>query len=91
MEQVGIRELRQHLSVYLRRVAKGEALTVTEHGRAVAGLGPLPADGHPLADLLAAGKARPAQRPLSTLAVPRPGDGQPLSEVLQVMRDEDDR
>jgi prevent-host-death family protein len=31
---VGVRELRQNLSIYLARVKKGRALTVTEHGRA---------------------------------------------------------
>lgn len=41
--KVGVRELRQNLSVYLARVKKGQALTVTEHGRAVAELRPLPA------------------------------------------------
>ena len=30
---VGVRELRQNLSIYLDRVKKGEALTVTEHGK----------------------------------------------------------
>lgn len=39
-EQVGIRELRQNLSVYLRRVAEGETLEVTERGRPVARLAP---------------------------------------------------
>ena len=37
---VGVRELRQNLSVYLRRVAAGERLTVTERGRPVAVLAP---------------------------------------------------
>lgn len=37
-EQVGVRELRQNLSVYLRRVAEGETLEVTERGRPVARL-----------------------------------------------------
>jgi prevent-host-death family protein len=38
--RVGVRELRQNLSVYLRRVADGETLQVTEHGRPVAILAP---------------------------------------------------
>jgi prevent-host-death family protein len=42
MNRVGVRELRQNLSVYLRRVRRGEALLVTEHGRPVAALQPLP-------------------------------------------------
>lgn len=43
---MGVRELRQNLSVYLRRVQRGESLVVTEHGRPVARLAPLlPAAG----------------------------------------------
>jgi prevent-host-death family protein len=30
--RVGVRELRQNLSKYLRRVERGERLEVTEHG-----------------------------------------------------------
>ena len=33
--RVGVRELRQNLSVYLRRVKDGESLEVTEQGRPV--------------------------------------------------------
>jgi prevent-host-death family protein len=40
-EEVGIRELRQNLSVYLRRVAQGERFIVTDHNRPVASLGPV--------------------------------------------------
>ena len=36
MERVGVRELRQNLSVYLRRVGAGQTLEVTERGRPVA-------------------------------------------------------
>jgi prevent-host-death family protein len=35
---VGVRELRDHLSVYLERVKAGEVFTVTEHGRPIAKL-----------------------------------------------------
>ena len=38
--RVGVRELRQNLSVYLRRVETGEVFEVTERGRPVATLGP---------------------------------------------------
>jgi prevent-host-death family protein len=40
-DTVGVRELRQNLSVYLRRVASGETFRVTERGRTVAALVPL--------------------------------------------------
>jgi prevent-host-death family protein len=41
MANVGVRELRQNLSKYLRRVKNGESLTVTERGREVARVVPL--------------------------------------------------
>jgi prevent-host-death family protein len=93
MESVGVRELRQNLSVYLRRVARGEALRVTERGRAVAVLGPLPPEDHPLADLIVAGKVTLATDRLADLPPPlqlEPGTPT-LSEVLEQLRDEDDR
>ena len=37
---VGVRDLKAHLSEYLRRVQAGERLTVTDRGRAVALLAP---------------------------------------------------
>ncbi len=40
--EVGVRELRQNLSVYLARIARGETLEVTDRGQAVAILAPLP-------------------------------------------------
>lgn len=39
--QVGVRELRNHLSAYLARVAEGEDLVVTDRGHPVARLAPL--------------------------------------------------
>lgn len=39
---VGVRELRQNLSQYLRRVEKGETLEVQERGKPIAILAPLP-------------------------------------------------
>ncbi len=41
IDAVGVRELRQNLSVYLVRVAAGESLTVTDHGQPVALLTPI--------------------------------------------------
>lgn len=36
MEQVGVRELKNRLSEYLRRVDRGEVIVVTDRGRPVA-------------------------------------------------------
>ena len=41
-KQVGVRELRHHLSQYLKRVTAGERFEVTERNQAVAILVPLP-------------------------------------------------
>jgi prevent-host-death family protein len=42
MADVGVRELKQHLSEYLERAERGELLRVTDRGRPKALLGPLP-------------------------------------------------
>ena len=42
MADVGIRELKQHLSEYLARAEQGEVLRVTDRGRPKAVLGPVP-------------------------------------------------
>lgn len=38
---VGIRELKQHASAVLRRVARGESIEVTDHGHPIARIVPL--------------------------------------------------
>lgn len=59
-DRVGVRELRQNLSVYLDRVKEGETLEVTEHGHAVALLTPLPRTTASTLDrLIAEGKVTP--------------------------------
>ncbi|MGI8631780.1 MAG: type II toxin-antitoxin system Phd/YefM family antitoxin [Solirubrobacterales bacterium] len=90
VDQVGIRELRQNLSVHLRRVKDGEALEVTEHGRPVAVLGPLPTDVGPRERLLASGKLRRARTRIDELAPPDPTLKleRALSDVLAEDRDD---
>ena len=59
--RVGVRELRQNLSVYLDRVKAGETLEVTEHGRPVARLGPRPSKPVSIIDqMIADGRATAA-------------------------------
>ena len=41
LKKVGVRELRQNLSVHLARVIAGETLEVTDRGHSVAVLAPL--------------------------------------------------
>ena len=86
---VGVRELRQNLSVHLDRVKEGQTLTVTEHGHAVAELRPLPRMEDPIARLQASGQIIPARRPVSTL--PRPvalNLETPLSALLDELRED---
>lgn len=69
--QVAIRELRQNLSVHLRRVKKGEVLEVTERGKPVAVLAPLPEEMTPMGRLLLSGRVlRPATGRIQDLPPP---------------------
>ena len=83
---VGVRELRQNLSVYLRRVKRGEALEVTERGQAVALLVPLRRDATPLERLVAAGLASPPEGDLLDLGLPPGRVSRRLSEALDQSR-----
>lgn len=69
--RVGVRELRQSLSVYLRRVVGGETFQVTDRGRAVAVLAPLPAGSTAVERLVAAGRATAPRGDLRELGPPR--------------------
>ena len=88
-ERVGIRELRQNLSVYLRRVVAGETLEVTERNRPVAILAPLPEASTPLGRLVAVGRARAPVGDLLDLGAPDEGRSSGLlSEALAEEREE---
>lgn len=90
MERVGVRELRQNLSVYLRRVRRGEALEVTERGRPVARLEPIVAEDDPVARLEARGLiVRRGRGNLAHLPPPPALDlERPASEVLEELRED---
>ncbi len=87
---MGVRELRQNLSVYLDRVKAGESLEVTEHGLPVAQLRPLGrSTTSRLDELIAAGRARRVDGdPLRTVLL-EPAPGRTLLEVLRDMREEE--
>jgi prevent-host-death family protein len=84
--RVGVRALRQSLSVYLRRVRRGETFEVTEHGRPVAVLGPLPAAATPLDRLVAAGRATAPRGDLLELGPPRGRVSRRASTALEHLR-----
>ena len=60
MDSIGVRELRQRASDYLRRVEAGETFEVTNRGRPVAILSRIP-DASPLERLRSAGEVMEAQ------------------------------
>jgi prevent-host-death family protein len=87
MNQVGVRELRQHASRWLRRVAAGESFEVTDRGRPVALLVPIPRrEG--LDELVASGLARPGEGHLRELGppLPLPDGARTPSQVLERLR-----
>jgi antitoxin (DNA-binding transcriptional repressor) of toxin-antitoxin stability system len=73
MKTVGIRELKNHLSEYLRRVRLGESLLVTDRGEVVAEFSP-PTRGATDTSL-PVGLLALAKRGLVTLGAPRDGGG----------------
>ena len=88
MTEVGVAELRQNLSKYLRLVGDGERLVVTDRNRPVAELGPPPTTGQALDRLIAEGRVSPPRR--RGLPDPLQLDGDPhvLSRALDELRGE---
>jgi prevent-host-death family protein len=90
MATVGIRELRQRASELLRRVEAGETFEVTDRGRPVAVLAPLP-DRSPTERLSASGDLVPSQHDLNDLPDPlplEPGQEPPSSMLARLRRNE---
>lgn len=86
METIGVRELQQHASAALRRVARGETLGVTDRGRLVAVLS-APSTASGASALVAANRVQRAQRDSS--ALPEPVRTlRSTAEVLNELRDE---
>ena len=92
MLTIGIRELRQNASRYLRLVRAGERVAVTDRGALVAYLIPATETKSSILDrLAAAGEYQPATSNILDLGPPppTPEGARPLSEVLEEMRDEE--
>lgn len=87
MRAIGIRELRQQASRYLRAVEHGETIEVTDRGRPVALLVPIP-DVSRVDRLAASGRLRPAAGDALALGAPlEPAAGEALpSRVLAEAR-----
>ncbi len=86
---IGIRELRQNASRYLRLVEeRGEPIQITDRGRPVALLTPVPKAQSRIEQLRASGRIRPATGSWKDLPQPislKQGE-KPLSAILEEMR-----
>lgn len=90
MVSVGVRELRQRASELLRWVQAGETVEVTDRGRPVALLTPVP-DVGPLERLRVAGEVSESVGELAALPAPlplEPGQEPPSAVLERLRRDE---
>jgi antitoxin (DNA-binding transcriptional repressor) of toxin-antitoxin stability system len=88
--RIGIRELRQHASVYVDLAEKGYTVDVTNRGRLVAQLVPVFEPGSPLERLIASGVIEPAEEPGGVADIdpyPSPASGLAASTLLGQARE----
>ena len=86
---VGVRELRQNFSRFLKEVKAGETFHVTERGRIVAALGPARKEPNSIEELIAQGVLRPPRLDLLDLGPPLENPrGISLSEALEELRED---
>jgi antitoxin (DNA-binding transcriptional repressor) of toxin-antitoxin stability system len=91
MRRIGIRELRQNASRYIRLVKAGETLEVTERDVPVALLTPLPPDRRKSRreQLVAEGKLIPGTQDWDSLPPPKKSPiGMSSEEVLEELRED---
>jgi prevent-host-death family protein len=90
MMSVGIRELRQRASELLRQVERGESIEITDRGRPVAVLSPLP-QGSPYWRMLVEGEVTRASRETGELPEPlalSPGQESAWAVLARLRSDE---
>lgn len=90
MTSVGVRELRQRASELLRLVEQGQTIEITDRGRPVALLAPVP-QGSVLERLRAAGDVEPATGDIDDLPAPLvlpPGSELPSQVLARLRHDE---
>lgn len=88
MERVGIRELRQNLSVYLEQVKEGVTFEVTDRGTPVAVLAPVGGRLSRIEMLEAQGRLQRATATLESLPRPLPMDpDRPYAATEALMAD----
>ncbi len=85
--EVGLRELRQHLSEYMRRVSAGEVIRVTDRGVPTAIISPI-VGGDPLQRGIDEGWIRPSLHQRRVGASPRASANRRSPDVLHEDRGE---
>lgn len=88
--KVGIRELKAHLSHYVRLAREGGRVIVTDRGEEVAELRPVTPVSPGLKELIDSGMVRWSGGRPSVFPRRRTLRGEPLSETIVRMREEDD-
>lgn len=86
MEQIGIRELRQHASVWVAKVKAGATIQITERGQPVARLVPVAPTEQVRNILIADGQLIPAVAQRAPLSVADLVEGPPLTPILDEQR-----
>lgn len=85
MDSIPVRELNQHTSAVLARVANGESLEITVSGRPAARLVPIDANSSIRADLISRGRLIPASDP-GPLTLP-PGEPDLTVDSTEIISD----
>ena len=92
MKTIGIRELRQNASRYLRLVRNGESIEVTDRGEPIAMITPIKKDETARERLIREGKLIPAEDPTRGFDDIKPIERRPgepsLSELIKLEREE---
>ncbi len=87
MKVIGVRELRQHASRYLKEVAAGESIEITDRGHPIARL--VPTTGDPWRDLISAGEVVEAAHRLCVDDIKPAAYPHSASEALERLRDDE--
>jgi prevent-host-death family protein len=87
MRTIGVRELRQHASRYLDKVAAGESIEITDRGHPVARL--VPITGDPWEDLISAGEVVKAARLMNIDDIKPAAYPHSASETLERLRSDE--
>ena len=94
LPRVGIRELKEQASTVIRRVVAGEIIEVTDRGRPVARLVPIPEDETWWDQMITEGRAIPATRDLVRVLEENPpppllpGERSPFEVLMELRADE---